>query len=283
MNDDSDLSSHPISHKVADSAEIRRIFDPISYSKGASIIRMMQAFLGEDAFKDALRKYLRDFQYSNAVQDDLWNVMTEIGHKYGTLPQDLTVKTIMDTWTLQAGYPLLSVTRNGSTLTLSQQRYLLPCVNKSDTQMWHIPITYVTQSNPTQNTTVTQHWLKNFDNLTLTNAVDTDPKHWYYFNAQRSGYYRVNYDYKSWVALANNYDQLPGVVIAQLMDDALNLARAEIVTYDIPITFLIRLRASDVLPWAAVKSGIKYLTYMLQREPAFEYFRVSHQHQSQLR
>lgn len=276
MEADSDIIAHPISFNVTGSADIRRIFDPISYSKGASIIRMMQEFLGETAFKDALKKYLRDFQYSNAVHDDLWNVMTEFGHKYETLPQNLNVKTIMDTWTLQAGYPILSVTRNGSAITVSQQRYLLPCVNKSDTQMWHIPITYVTQANPLQ--TTTQHWLKNFDNLTLENAISNDTGHWYYINAHRAGYYRVNYDYESLVVLANNYDKLPGVIIAQLMDDALNLARAEVVTYDIPLTFLMRLRASDVLPWAAVTSGIQYLTYMLNREPAYEHFRVSHQH-----
>ncbi len=68
MEIDGDISSHPISFPVSKPSDIRRIFDPISYSKGASIIRMMNGFLGEKAFKGALQAYLNKFQYDNAVQ-----------------------------------------------------------------------------------------------------------------------------------------------------------------------------------------------------------------------
>lgn len=68
MEIDADSSSHPISFPVSKPSDIRRIFDPISYSKGASIIRMMSRFLGEKAFKGALQAYLNKFQYDNAVQ-----------------------------------------------------------------------------------------------------------------------------------------------------------------------------------------------------------------------
>ncbi|XP_055326116.1 endoplasmic reticulum aminopeptidase 2-like, partial [Sitodiplosis mosellana] len=186
MEEDSDLSSHPISFAVANYSDIRRIFDPISYSKGASVIWMMQNFLGEETFKEALRTYLKDFQYKNAVHDDLWNVMTKFGHERETLPRNLTVKEIMDTWIVQAGYPVLSAIRNGTSINISQQRYLLPNgIPSNDTQRWHIPITYVTGANPAENT-VPKYWLKNSDNLTLPDAVATDD--YFYFNVQRSGY-----------------------------------------------------------------------------------------------
>lgn len=68
MEKDADSSSHPISFPVSKPSDIRRIFDPISYSKGASIIRMMSGFLGEKAFKGALQEYLKKFEYDNAVQ-----------------------------------------------------------------------------------------------------------------------------------------------------------------------------------------------------------------------
>lgn len=68
MESDADSSSHAISFPVSKPSDIRRIFDPISYSKGASIIRMMSRFLGEKAFKNGLQAYLRKFQYDNAVQ-----------------------------------------------------------------------------------------------------------------------------------------------------------------------------------------------------------------------
>lgn len=273
MEEDSDISSHPISFSVSKPADIRRIFDPISYSKGASIIHMMQSFLGEEAFKAALKEYLKKFEYSNAKQDDLWAVMTKYGHQYITLPKDMDVKKIMDSWTLQAGYPILTVERNGTSIKISQQRYMLPQVDVNDEQKWYIPITYVTQANPTHNATVPEHWLSGTKNITLEKVVD--PEQYIYFNIKRAGYYRVNYDYNSWITLLRKYESLPDIILAQLFDDALNLARAEVVSYDIPLTFLLRLRAGDILPWASATSGIEYLTYMLNREPAYEHFRVS--------
>lgn len=97
MDRDSGLVSHPISFPVKNSVDIRRIFDPISYSKGASVIRMVHHFIGQNAFKDSLRQYLKKFEYSNAVHDDLWNIMTENAHKYDTLPKDMDIKQIMET------------------------------------------------------------------------------------------------------------------------------------------------------------------------------------------
>lgn len=67
MDKDSDASSHAISFPVNYKTDIRRIFDPISYSKGASIIRMMKSFLGSEAFLEGLKEYLIKFKYSNAV------------------------------------------------------------------------------------------------------------------------------------------------------------------------------------------------------------------------
>lgn len=199
--------------------------------------------------------------------------MTDYGHKFATLPKDFDVKKIMDTWTLQSGYPVVTVVRNGADVTISQQKYMLPSVDYADTTRWFIPITYETKAQRTQEGLPT-YWLSNSKNITIPNAVD--PTHWMYVNIKRAGYYRVNYDYDSWVILSRSFDEFPSVIRAQLVDDALNLARAEILSYDIPLTFLLRLGGhTDVLPWAATEKSIQYLTYMINREPAYEHFRVS--------
>lgn len=96
MEKDSDRSSHAISFPVSRTSDIRRMFDPISYSKGATLVNMMQHFLGELAFKDGVQDYLKKFAFGNADQDDLWEAMTQNGHKDGTLPKEQTVKKIMD-------------------------------------------------------------------------------------------------------------------------------------------------------------------------------------------
>lgn len=79
---------------------------------GASVIRMMNHFLGEETFKRGLTNYLEAHKFSNARQDDLWQQLTLQAHLDGSLPLHMTVKEIMDTWTLQTGYPVVTVTRN---------------------------------------------------------------------------------------------------------------------------------------------------------------------------
>lgn len=99
-------SSHPINIVVHHPSEIHEIFDRISYSKGATILRMLAAFLGEKTFRQGLTNYLKSREYGNAVQDDLWDALTQqaITDKV-QLPA--SVKEIMDTWTLKMGQPLI--------------------------------------------------------------------------------------------------------------------------------------------------------------------------------
>ena len=87
--------------------------------------------------------------YKAAEQDDLWHYLTLQAHKDGTLPEDLTVKTIMDTWTLQMGFPVVTVTRdyqaNGGA-ELRQDRFLLAdpdtLIEDKHNYMWWVPINY---------------------------------------------------------------------------------------------------------------------------------------------
>ncbi|CAF4183180.1 unnamed protein product, partial [Rotaria magnacalcarata] len=86
---------------------------------------MIYSVLNETTFFQGISNYLDYFKYSNAVQDELWAFLTNV-----TSPITLggyTIKQIMDTWTLQEGYPVLMVTRNynDNTLILKQKRFLL--------------------------------------------------------------------------------------------------------------------------------------------------------------
>ena len=106
---DSLTTSHPISVPVNSPKEINDLFDPfISYNKGGSVIRMMANFLKVETFNKGITNYLRAKAYTNANQDDLWEFLTSAGQEDGTL-LELTVKEIMDTWTLQMGYPVVTV------------------------------------------------------------------------------------------------------------------------------------------------------------------------------
>jgi aminopeptidase N len=79
---------------------------------GASLIRMMNHILGEETLTRGLTNYLENHKFGSARQDDLWKQLTLQAHKDGSLPQHMKVKEIMDTWTLQTGYPVVTVARN---------------------------------------------------------------------------------------------------------------------------------------------------------------------------
>ena len=71
-------SSHPIEVPVSHPDEINEIFDGISYAKGASVIRMLYDFIGQDIFMEGVQNYLNKFSYANAKTNDLWNEINQL-------------------------------------------------------------------------------------------------------------------------------------------------------------------------------------------------------------
>lgn len=94
---------------------------------GASLIRMMNHFLTNDVFKRGLSKYLKRHKFSSTEQDDLWAALTEQAHEDMVMSKNMSVKTIMDTWTLQTGFPVINVKRdyNNGKAVLNQARIKL--------------------------------------------------------------------------------------------------------------------------------------------------------------
>ncbi|GGM70183.1 leucyl aminopeptidase [Thermogymnomonas acidicola] len=126
-------SSHPIQADVKDPSEIAQIFDEISYGKGASILRMIESFIGEEKFRDGIRNYLKEHMYGNARGSDLWNSLEKASGK--------PVTRIMEAWIREKGYPVLTVSRNGDSLHVSQKQFLL--LNDVTDRRYPVPITVV--------------------------------------------------------------------------------------------------------------------------------------------
>jgi puromycin-sensitive aminopeptidase len=103
LKNDALANSHPIEVEVGHPNEVEEIFDMISYSKGASIIRMLHDWIGDENFRKGMNQYLTKFQYSNAETGDLW---ASLGMASGQ-----PVADIMGTWTEKMGYPVLTVSR----------------------------------------------------------------------------------------------------------------------------------------------------------------------------
>lgn len=292
-------SSHQISIPVNNPDEISEIFDHISYAKGASIIRMMNHFLTEQVFKEGLRRYLRALKYNNAEQSDLWAHLTEVAkesHNQMVVPVD--VERVMSSWTLQTGFPLVTLTRQygpSRAAKLEQVRYQpyksnQPASNSSvrsantsaslasstPVQKWEIPITFTWKSE--------QNWVPNtrlWMHQNDTNAVELSPSQvpkyddeWMLLNVNQVGYYRVNYDQNNWKLLIDqlqqDHKQISTINRAQILDDLFELARSGVIDYRFAMEATKYLRVErDYLPWDTVLMSFSYIDDMLQRSPIY--------------
>ncbi|XP_063887378.1 aminopeptidase N-like isoform X1 [Scylla paramamosain] len=267
-------SSHPISIPVAHPDEINKIFDTISYVKGASIIRMMKFFLTEATFRRGLTNYLKTKAYANAEQDDLWNFLTQAGHQDLTLGKCVTVKTIMDTWTLQMGYPVITVMRSadGASATVTQERFLLrkdPNSNDTHVYRWWVPLSHTTQATADFSKTAPSRWLSKTDSKITIRSLPNSSQ-WVIFNVQETGYYRVNYDENNWKQLIKqlkaDHTKIHVNNRAQLIDDALNLARAGQLSYSLPMDLIAYLKSeTSYTPWATALNNLAYIDKVFSR------------------
>ena len=127
---DSLESSNPVSPKERDMDKMGERSTEITYGKGGMILRMIESYVGEDAFKNGLHNYLEKYSYSNAEAADLWKSISENSEK--------DVSGIMDAWITRDGYPLVTV-NNGSKVEIMQERFLLN--GKTDDRIWPVPLT----------------------------------------------------------------------------------------------------------------------------------------------
>lgn len=115
---DSLRSSHPIEVPVKRADEVNQIFDAISYSKGSCVLRMISRYLGEETFMEGIRRYLKKHAFDNTQTGDLWAALANASGK--------PVEKVMDIWTKNVGYPVVTVTENegSKTINLKQNRFL---------------------------------------------------------------------------------------------------------------------------------------------------------------
>jgi tricorn protease interacting factor F2/3 len=170
---DSLKSSHPIDVNVKSPAEVRQIFDEISYNKGGSVLLMLENFIGQENFRKGLYNYLKKHKYANATTEDLWDSLGSASRK--------PVIQMMNTWVRQIGYPIIETASINSKIKLSQKRFLLENNGKSRPGNWIIPLSVRTGGK------IITKLMKN----TVTLPYDTT---WFKVNDGQKGFYRVKYD-----------------------------------------------------------------------------------------
>ncbi len=179
LNIDQSKFTHPISVNVETPDQIGSLFDRISYEKGASVLAMMEAYAGEEAFRKGLQTYLRSHAYANAEKGDLWRAIDKVSRKMG----EASIFKVANRWTDTAGYPVLEATAKGANVTLTQHRFLLlDGVNERDT--WPIPLTYSINGEAAGSVLLPGKSHR----LALPDGA------WICLNYQQPGFYRVSYD-----------------------------------------------------------------------------------------
>lgn len=226
--------THPIIQPAETLSEINALFDAISYSKGASLIRMIVGFMKEDKFKMGITRYLNKHRYGNAKSADLWSALQ--GEVQG---DGYNLTAVMDTWTIQGGYPVVNVTLDPTDkcgkVILSQKRFVIVPTDPKDfaksefDYIWRIPVNFVTDVDTTASDAI---WLnqemKGFNTELSTSCT------WLKANVGEVGFYRVNYEEEQWTALTeqlnSDHSVLQTADRANLLDDAVSLSIAGYIT-----------------------------------------------------
>nr|XP_009860488.1 glutamyl aminopeptidase [Ciona intestinalis] len=264
---DSRINSHPIVVNVSTPGQITSVFDTISYSKGASILRYMREILGEEAFMGGIRNYLRKHEYANADHHELWRDVQEYIDDSTSLT--INIADTMNPWVEQMGYPVLSVANDG---TVTQDHFLIdPNADLSGREpsafnyKWNVDLAYYTSNDPT----ITKERLAiNAPSKQL--AIGTlNPNDYFKLNPGQQGYYRVNYEVSMWNTISqqllNDHTVFNETDRSNLMDDALTLAPAKKITYPQALNMTRYLdNERGYLVWDAFSSGSSYIRIMLE-------------------
>ncbi|XP_058061219.1 membrane alanyl aminopeptidase [Anopheles bellator] len=259
MQMDSLASTHPMTHPVYTPAQASAIFDNISYNKGAVILRMMEHFLTPTRFQTALRQYIKNQAYGTARPEHLFAVLDQF---------EATAQDRMKPWTVQSGYPLLTVTSSANGFTVTQKRFLVNEPSHTDATLWPVPITYATKESDFSNTMPTFYGGATF-NLDVPDAANVQ---YFILNNQQVGYYRVNYDATLWAKIksalrSTNFGGIHVLNRAQIVDDLFNLARGGIVPYGTALDILEYLKdETEYAPWLAAVNGLTTLARRIHEE-----------------
>ncbi|KAJ1508973.1 hypothetical protein HMI54_002761 [Coelomomyces lativittatus] len=282
-------SSHPIQVPVFRPSEISQIFDSISYSKGASVIRMLSTWLGVDLFIQGVAVYLHRHQYKNAATEDLWDALNEATGK--------NVREFMTLWTKQVGYPVLDISLetkkkdavSGNTprvLRVQQARFLTGSQStpaslsstREDTvqKPWWCPLGLVHVEGAMLKATEDQFFLPPDSSDPLDSVL----------NVGQSNFYRVHYPKELLDTFCEWNQQLHEVDRAGLISDAFSLSMHGEYTSLVPLQFveaestLIQKRqsSSSSVPFSyiallQIEAGLSKMKEVWAFEPSLPHFK----------
>ena len=202
---------HAANAEAQTPSQINELFDGIAYDKAGAVLRMIENYLGPEAFRTGVNAYLRKHQYANATAADFWNAMAEASGK--------PVDKIMPSFVTQPGVPIVNVAAkcvgNNTAVTLTQQRYFSDrkLFEQGSDQLWQLPVCLKAPG------TSAQHCEIVGQKQQAVQLKGCAP--WVFGNGGASGYFRTNQSREASRAMATDAATalMPGERIALLTNE----------------------------------------------------------------
>ncbi len=261
MDSDSRRTTHPIQQAIRDESEADSAFDDITYLKGQAFLRMLETYLGEDTFRDGMRRYMAAHAYSNSTTADLWAAMEAASGK--------PVKQIAAAFTEQPGIPLVEVNaacRGGETVaTLTQGRFTINDP-KAAKLTWQVPVSLGLAGDAPQS------MLLGDKPETVKFAGCGKPVK---ANMGDVGYYRVQYDPATLKALSADYKQMTAADRVNLLGDVWAMAEAGRETPDRFLDLTKQLNGeTELVVWTEVLGSLREIDTLERGSPDRPAFRA---------
>lgn len=286
MWDDGYVKSHPIEANVQTPDQITSVFDSITYSKGASVLRMLESVVTPAGFQAGLKNYLNANKFSSGVAADFYNSLV--------LPDDMKTETTpekyMNTWIKQKNYPFVKIdlARNAgqTTITFEQARYLLAQTNVSDEASpygykWEIYLQCQAGGAYDPNGDESQHIQGNVTNFTFFLNTDKGSKilggqfTWVKCNKDFSSFFVSDYSneiFEGLIQVLNAKTELfTSSDRANLIHDMYMLAFNGEKSYEIPseLSNYLELKEVDYVPWKIFTWHLTKLAAVLEHRTSF--------------
>jgi aminopeptidase N len=203
MRTDALVAGRPIRQPIETNAQIDEAFDSITYGKGGHVVAMIAGYMGDDKFRDGVRRYMAAHRYGNATSTAFFKAMAEASG-------DPRIVPAMQSFTDQQGVPLLTFARSGKGWQVSQSRYARLGSTAPATR-WGVPLCLRTTGGARQCQLLTEARM----------TVSYEGKGALVPNAGGTGYYRFELPAAEWDKLIAGADKLPGGE-AQALADSIN-------------------------------------------------------------
>ncbi len=249
-------STRPIEYPVAAPHDADAMFDVLTYEKGASVLRMLEQYLGPEVFRAGVRAYLQRHAFGNTETGDLWRALGDAAKQ--------PIPEILDGWVFRSGYPLLSVRLEGDRLVLTQQRFAYLPFDADDEerkQRWRVPVQVRLTAN---GKTSTQRLLLEETETRLDRPAGFESV---LVNEQGHGFYRVHYATDLLERLLRVPDDLAPIERFNLVNDCWAATLAGLMPLQAYLEVTAHFRAErDKNVWTVLTSSLVALNRIIRTE-----------------